>query len=216
MLVALLQPAPETYKLFDDVLLLASGMVSRLNCMEPAQDGCLAALQSLRAAANWPGHVALGSVAVQVVISWASWALFSPTSISLPYFQVLYHGPREGVMPFFRSHLGFDCPARKGVADFLQEIALPSDQQVGRAWEQCILLVGPGWQKWQAHPQWRWLTRTAYSQRRMWVYGQRCLCFRIDDTELCCAAEVLGGQHPSLQVCHLPDHPHRLLGKRGQ
>lgn len=59
-------------------------------------------------------------------------------------------------MPFFRSHLGFDCPARKGVADFLQEIALPSDQQVGRAWEQCILLVGPGWQKWQAHQQWRW------------------------------------------------------------
>jgi hypothetical protein len=45
--------------------------------------------------------------------------------------QVLYHGPREGVMPFFRAHLGFDCPARKGVADFLQEIALPSDQQVG-------------------------------------------------------------------------------------
>lgn len=60
MLVALLQPAPETYKLFDDVLLLASGMVSRLNCMEPAQDGCLAALQSLRAAANWPGHGCTG------------------------------------------------------------------------------------------------------------------------------------------------------------
>ncbi|PSC69376.1 ATP-binding cassette transporter isoform B [Micractinium conductrix] len=68
MLVALLQPSPETYELFDDVMLLASGMV-------------------------------------------------------------LYHGPREGVMPFFRSHLGFDCPARKGVADFLQEVALPSDQQ---------------------------------------------------------------------------------------
>ncbi len=45
--------------------------------------------------------------------------------------QILYHGPREGVLPFFRSHLGFDCPPRKGVADFLQEIALPSDQQVG-------------------------------------------------------------------------------------
>lgn len=44
--------------------------------------------------------------------------------------QILYHGPREGVLPFFRAHLGFDCPPRKGVADFLQEIALPSDQQV--------------------------------------------------------------------------------------
>jgi hypothetical protein len=44
--------------------------------------------------------------------------------------MVLYHGPREGVMPFFRTHLGFDCPVRKGVADFLQEVALPSDQMV--------------------------------------------------------------------------------------
>lgn len=35
-------------------------------------------------------------------------------------------------MPFFRTHLGFDCPLRKGVADFLQEIALPSDQQASR------------------------------------------------------------------------------------
>lgn len=35
-------------------------------------------------------------------------------------------------MPFFRAHLGFDCPVRKGVADFLQEVALPSDQQASR------------------------------------------------------------------------------------
>ena len=32
-------------------------------------------------------------------------------------------------MPFFRGALGFDAPARRGVADFLQEVALPSDQQ---------------------------------------------------------------------------------------
>ena len=43
--------------------------------------------------------------------------------------QVLYHGPREGVEPFFRTALSFHCPPRKGVADFLQEVALPSDQQ---------------------------------------------------------------------------------------
>ncbi len=49
---------------------------------------------------------------------------------------MLYHGPREGVMPFFRAHLGFDCPLRKGVADFLQEIALPSDQQA--SWEMAM------------------------------------------------------------------------------
>lgn len=39
-------------------------------------------------------------------------------------------------MPFFRTHLGFDCPLRKGVADFLQEIALPSDQQA--RWEMAM------------------------------------------------------------------------------
>jgi len=59
-----------------------------------------------------------------------------PTHPPSPPSQVLYHGPREGVMPFFRAHLGFDCPLRKGVADFLQEIALPSDQQA--SWEMAM------------------------------------------------------------------------------
>ncbi|GJP69950.1 hypothetical protein CLOP_g944 [Closterium sp. NIES-67] len=65
-LVALLQPAPETFALFDDVLLLAEG-------------------------------------------------------------HVVYHGPREGVMGLFQS-LGFDCPRRKGVADFLLEVTSAKDQ----------------------------------------------------------------------------------------
>lgn len=42
--------------------------------------------------------------------------------------QVVYHGPRENVMPFFNS-LGFSIPARKGVADFLQEVTSRRDQQ---------------------------------------------------------------------------------------
>ncbi|CAI5977492.1 unnamed protein product [Closterium sp. NIES-64] len=65
-LIALLQPAPETFALFDDVLLLAEG-------------------------------------------------------------HVVYHGPREGVMGLFRS-LGFDCPPRKGIADFLLEVTSAKDQ----------------------------------------------------------------------------------------
>ncbi|CAI7919217.1 unnamed protein product, partial [Closterium sp. NIES-54] len=69
-LVALLQPAPETYELFDDVLLLSEG-------------------------------------------------------------HVVFHGPREHVLPFF-SRLGFGCPARKGEADFLQEVTSLKDQ--GQYW----------------------------------------------------------------------------------
>ncbi|CAI7732467.1 unnamed protein product [Closterium sp. NIES-54] len=70
-LVALLQPAPETYELFDDVLLLSEG-------------------------------------------------------------HVVFHGPREHVVPFF-NQLGFECPERKGEADFLQEVTSMKDQ--GQYWK---------------------------------------------------------------------------------
>ncbi|KAJ8644662.1 hypothetical protein MRB53_006410 [Persea americana] len=66
-LIALLQPAPETYDLFDDILLLSDG-------------------------------------------------------------QIVYQGPRENVLEFFES-MGFKCPERKGVADFLQEVTSRKDQQ---------------------------------------------------------------------------------------
>lgn len=59
-LVSLLQPAPETYDLFDDIILLSDG-------------------------------------------------------------QIVYQGPRENVLEFF-EYMGFRCPERKGVADFLQEV----------------------------------------------------------------------------------------------
>ncbi|RWR83360.1 ABC transporter G family member 39-like protein [Cinnamomum micranthum f. kanehirae] len=65
--VALLQPAPETYNLFDDIILLSDG-------------------------------------------------------------QIVYQGPREHVLEFFES-MGFKCPDRKGVADFLQEVTSRKDQQ---------------------------------------------------------------------------------------
>ncbi|GMH11886.1 hypothetical protein Nepgr_013727 [Nepenthes gracilis] len=66
-LISLLQPAPETYDLFDDIILLADG-------------------------------------------------------------QIVYQGPRENVLEFFEC-MGFKCPERKGVADFLQEVTSRKDQE---------------------------------------------------------------------------------------
>ncbi|KAL2332416.1 hypothetical protein Fmac_019997 [Flemingia macrophylla] len=66
VIISLLQPAPETYDLFDDIILISDGLV-------------------------------------------------------------VYHGPREYVLDFFES-MGFRCPERKGVADFLQEVTSRKDQ----------------------------------------------------------------------------------------
>ncbi|KAI3987103.1 hypothetical protein MKX01_036893 [Papaver californicum] len=67
MVISLLQPAPETFELFDDIILLSEG-------------------------------------------------------------EIVYHGPRENVVGFFES-MGFKCPERKGVADFLQEVTSKKDQE---------------------------------------------------------------------------------------
>uniref|UniRef100_A0A7N2R4L1 ABC transporter domain-containing protein n=1 Tax=Quercus lobata TaxID=97700 RepID=A0A7N2R4L1_QUELO len=65
--ISLLQPAPETYNLFDDIILISDG-------------------------------------------------------------QIVYQGPREQVLEFFET-MGFKCPKRKGVADFLQEVTSYKDQE---------------------------------------------------------------------------------------
>ncbi|KAL9233903.1 hypothetical protein vseg_008838 [Gypsophila vaccaria] len=65
--ISLLQPAPETYDLFDDIILLSDG-------------------------------------------------------------QIVYQGPREHVLEFF-EFVGFKCPRRKGIADFLQEVTSRKDQE---------------------------------------------------------------------------------------
>ncbi|XP_059643285.1 ABC transporter G family member 32-like isoform X2 [Cornus florida] len=65
--VSLLQPDPETYELFDDIILLCEG-------------------------------------------------------------QIVYQGPREAALEFFAS-MGFRCPDRKNVADFLQEVISEKDQE---------------------------------------------------------------------------------------
>ena len=45
--------------------------------------------------------------------------------------RMVFQGPREEVVPFFESQQ-FKLPPRKGVADFLQEIVSPNDQEVRR------------------------------------------------------------------------------------
>ncbi|XP_034682534.1 pleiotropic drug resistance protein 1-like isoform X2 [Vitis riparia] len=65
--ISLLQPAPETYNLFDDITLLSDG-------------------------------------------------------------KIVYQGPCENVLKFF-EYMGFKCPERKGVADFLQEVTSRKDQE---------------------------------------------------------------------------------------
>ncbi|KAM6585867.1 hypothetical protein CsatB_012869 [Cannabis sativa] len=65
--ISLLQPAPETFELFDDVILLSDG-------------------------------------------------------------KIVYQGPRQQVLEFF-EFMGFKCPERKGVADFLQEVTSKKDQE---------------------------------------------------------------------------------------
>ncbi|XP_027349852.1 pleiotropic drug resistance protein 1-like isoform X2 [Abrus precatorius] len=65
--ISLLQPAPETYNLFDDIILISDS-------------------------------------------------------------HTVYQGPREHVLEFFES-MGFKCPERKGVADFLQEVTSRKDQE---------------------------------------------------------------------------------------
>ncbi|KAI5666595.1 hypothetical protein M9H77_16448 [Catharanthus roseus] len=67
MVISLLQPAPETFDLFDDVILLSDG-------------------------------------------------------------RIVYQGPRENVLEFF-EYIGFKCPDRKGIADFLQEVTSKKDQE---------------------------------------------------------------------------------------
>eukprot|EP00667_Euglena_gracilis_P007975 EG_transcript_8064 len=46
--------------------------------------------------------------------------------------QIAYHGPREGVLPYFLE-LGFQVPKGKDVAEFLQDVTLPEGIQKYRA-----------------------------------------------------------------------------------
>ena len=53
--------------------------------------------------------------------------------------HVVFHGPREEVLPFF-SGLGFRLPERKGIADFLQEVTSKKDQRVSTGLPSHLIL----------------------------------------------------------------------------
>ncbi|KAL6607992.1 hypothetical protein ACP70R_041055 [Stipagrostis hirtigluma subsp. patula] len=72
-IISLLQPSPEIYGLFDDIILLSEG-------------------------------------------------------------HVVYQGPKENVIEFFES-LGFNCPHRKAIADFLLEVTSRKDQEQYWSWD---------------------------------------------------------------------------------
>lgn len=44
--------------------------------------------------------------------------------------QIIFHGPSELVLPFFDG-LGFQCPERKGIAEFLQEVPTLAGEWMG-------------------------------------------------------------------------------------
>ncbi len=44
--------------------------------------------------------------------------------------KVMFHGPVDQALPFFQSHLGFECPVRKDAASFLQEVTTPKGDRV--------------------------------------------------------------------------------------
>jgi hypothetical protein len=39
--------------------------------------------------------------------------------------RVVYHGPVPGILPFFEGALRFECPPRKDLGSFLQEVTTP-------------------------------------------------------------------------------------------
>ncbi|XP_020531340.1 ABC transporter G family member 39 isoform X3 [Amborella trichopoda] len=67
MVISMIQPTPETFQLFDEVILMNEG-------------------------------------------------------------QIAYQGPREKILDFFKF-MGFSCPSRKNIADFLQEVMSKMDQE---------------------------------------------------------------------------------------
>ena len=179
ILMSLLQPSPEVYNLFDDVMLLSEGAASwadiLLQTLLEASDKLVWAMcttdQSvdLNAELSLPWGFAgafafaatsacsgttspssatirpvlhsltlqLDSLLIAIVRASVNAAL--PSSVNHPCNtltvlsclagNMAFHGPREDVVDFFLG-LGFRCPVRKGVPDFLQEVTSRKDQQV--------------------------------------------------------------------------------------
>lgn len=130
VLVGLLQPSPETFDLFDEVILISNGRVRGNGGTQGMWRGCADAVYLCASAA--PGILCTRLHAACKPHP-AVHHLSVPPSI---HSQIPYHGPRETVLEFFES-FGFNCPVRRGVADFLQEVTTPSDQH--KYWDAAAL-----------------------------------------------------------------------------
>ena len=64
-----------------------------------------------------------------IALNSQSWQGECPTQSLEHAGHIVYQGPTSEVKSFF-GQLGFKCPERKGVADFLQEVTSAKDQQV--------------------------------------------------------------------------------------
>uniref|UniRef100_M8BEV0 Pleiotropic drug resistance protein 3 n=1 Tax=Aegilops tauschii TaxID=37682 RepID=M8BEV0_AEGTA len=134
ILVSLLQPAPETYELFYDIILMAEGQIvyhgpkgyimsffesCGFKC--PERKGSADFLQEL-------AHISESTILVSLLQpAPETYELFDDI-ILMAEGQIVYHGPKGYIMSFFES-CGFKCPERKGSADFLQEVLSKKDQK---------------------------------------------------------------------------------------
>ena len=131
-LIALLQPAPETFDLFDDVILLRFSPQPQRHApasMCSVADWSIAdhGPFSLRRQCCWPREI------LSLVIAQKQCAgrqrCSRPAVLTRSEGYMVYHGPVTEVAQYF-ADMGFHCPERKGVADFLQEVTSKKDQAV--------------------------------------------------------------------------------------
>lgn len=138
VLMALLQPSPEIFNLFDDVLLLAEGgrsadQLSQEHAESIHSHGCKSVADPTSplqlASCLCPGLFKTRAILPACMRRWAGSAG-----------RLVYSGPREELVPFF-SWVGLCCPERKNVADFVQEICSEKDQEVQRSsrWHRVTL-----------------------------------------------------------------------------
>ncbi len=139
LLIGLLQPSPETFELFDDV----REMLSLLSCLflfvlvdslcaSNALVWWSTCPSTARVCCEWTSLCHVGQaakfVADFVVVTSLTAATFAQSSrcrfwlnvvharmqvMLLSEGRIVFHGPREAVMPFFQG-MGFECPVRRG------------------------------------------------------------------------------------------------------
>jgi hypothetical protein len=104
-LISLLQPPPETFQLFDDVIMIADGVV-----LYHGED--------------------MGQQKCRVVFSFLSFSvltIFMKCRPNKSLCDLSCTGPVTDVIPFFNT-LGFDCPPRKDIPSFLLEVTTLAGQ----------------------------------------------------------------------------------------